>query len=602
MVCFLLTTQVVLLGYSATKHSPTHLEPAFLSAGISHWLLGRYDLYRVNPPLPRLLATLPILAVGCQTDWSRYDIKGSARPEFAVGEDFLDANGQRAVHLVVLARWCSIPFSLIGAYICYRWSHELFGFNSGIITLALYVFEPNLLAHGELVTPDSACTAFGVLACYAYWRWLKNRTWTTALITGVALGAAETAKMTWLFLYALWPFLWFVSVASSYFSQHSTPKLPNSVATGSFANAALSDQTPRSPLKQQFSQLILIFVTSIYFINAIYVFDGFGVRLGELDFVSSTLSGTNEPRTTGNRFRETILRDIRVPLPKQYLLGLDAQRKDFERYAIPSYLCGRWDNRGWWYYYLYGLLVKLPCGVLALSALLCLGYLLRIISPPLALDALALLGAPVCLLIIASVHTSFSIHLRYVLPLIPFLLTLLGQIALLARRTYFWLCCVSAMIGYSLLSVMMCYPHHLAYFNDLAGGRGNGYKHLLGSSYDWGQDLLAIKEWASQHPDAAPFYLLSQTRYNSFTLLSDFRFPTELERLPREMPENGTVFMSKAVFAGESWPFAHTLGYSYIRASDILLALKASEYTFTDVGSVSVAVQIPHKERANGEK
>ena len=39
------------------------------------------------------------------------------------------------------------------------------------------------------------------------------------------------------------------------------------------------------------------------------------------------------------------------------------------------------------------------------------------------------------------------------------------------------------------------HPHHLAYFNELAGGPKDGWKHLLGSSLDWGQDLLLLENW-----------------------------------------------------------------------------------------------------------
>ena len=69
-VLVLLATQAGLLAYSATRHSPTHLEPAFLAAGISHWQFGRFELYRVNPPLVRMGAALSVLAMGCETDWS----------------------------------------------------------------------------------------------------------------------------------------------------------------------------------------------------------------------------------------------------------------------------------------------------------------------------------------------------------------------------------------------------------------------------------------------------------------------------------------------------------------------------------------------------
>jgi hypothetical protein len=53
-------------------------------------------------------------------------------------------------------------------------------------------------------------------------------------------------------------------------------------------------------------------------------------------------------------------------------------------------------------------------------------------------------------------------------------------------------------------------PDYLAYFNQIAGGSKNGYKHLVDSSLDWGQDLPALRYWLSQHSDqfgASPLYL-----------------------------------------------------------------------------------------------
>ena len=41
----------------------------------------------------------------------------------------------------------------------------------------------------------------------------------------------------------------------------------------------------------------------------------------------------------------------------------------------------------------------------------------------------------------------------------------------------------------SVSSSLASYPHGLAYFNEAAGGPENGWRHMLGSSFDWGQDL-----------------------------------------------------------------------------------------------------------------
>ena len=53
---------------------------------------------------------------------------------------------------------------------------------------------------------------------------------------------------------------------------------------------------------------------------------------------------------------------------------------------------------------------------------------------------------------------------------------------------------------------MVIRPHYLAYFNVLAGGPESGYRHLVDSSLDWGQDLPGLKRWleAAEGHSAAP--------------------------------------------------------------------------------------------------
>jgi hypothetical protein len=50
---------------------------------------------------------------------------------------------------------------------------------------------------------------------------------------------------------------------------------------------------------------------------------------------------------------------------------------------------------------------------------------------------------------------------------------------------------------------LTAWPHFLAYFNVLAGGPRHGYRHLVDSSLDWGQELPGLKKWlqANVRPD-----------------------------------------------------------------------------------------------------
>ena len=57
---------------AANVHSPTFAEQSNLPAGISHWQFGMFDLCKVNPPLPRMVAAVPVLFTNFKSDWTRY--------------------------------------------------------------------------------------------------------------------------------------------------------------------------------------------------------------------------------------------------------------------------------------------------------------------------------------------------------------------------------------------------------------------------------------------------------------------------------------------------------------------------------------------------
>ena len=69
----LLFIHTFLLGWVAYVSSPNLDEPGHLASGISHWEFGRFELYRVNPPLVRMVAAIPILLTNAQTDWGAWN-------------------------------------------------------------------------------------------------------------------------------------------------------------------------------------------------------------------------------------------------------------------------------------------------------------------------------------------------------------------------------------------------------------------------------------------------------------------------------------------------------------------------------------------------
>ena len=243
----------------------------------------------------------------------------------------------------------------------------------------------------------------------------------------------------------------------------------------------------------------------VYVINLGYVFDESCQRLGDFSFVSQPLRGSNP--AAGNRFEDTWLADVPVPVPKYYLLGIDLQKRDLELQFM-SYLRGEWRRSGWWYYYLYGLAIKVPLGTWMLALFtLGLSCCTRKFSAGWR-DELILLAPALVVLSFVSSQTGFNHHLRYVLPTLPFFFVFLGKMAGAATQLGWGVrVFVLTAVTWAVLSSLWVYPHSMSYFNELAGGPENGHEHLVDSNIDWGQDLLYLKSWLEEHPEAEPLHL-----------------------------------------------------------------------------------------------
>ena len=85
-----------------------------------------------------------------------------------------------------------------------------------------------------------------------------------------------------------------------------------------------------------------------------------------------------------------------------------------------------------------------------------------------------------------------SIGLRYVLPVYPFVFVIAsGAVKQLWRFRYVLI----VLLAWYPVASFTVWPDYLAYFNELAGGADNGYRYLVDSNLDWGQDLKGLKRF-----------------------------------------------------------------------------------------------------------
>ncbi len=533
-----------MLAYMASVMSPTFDEPGLLVAGISHCHYQRFDLYHVNPPLVRIVAAIPVVIANPKTEWGQFHVGPGARPEFKMGEDFVAANGKRSMFLFMIARWACIPFCCLGMVVLYRWGCELGGSVVGLLAATLWCFSPNLLGHGSLMTNDVPATSMALWSTYTFRRWNRTNTWWGVLTSGGVLGLSLLTKFTLLLLVPMFLTLFLCRRA--------------------WLGELISFRSQRF-VWWQFGS---IFAVAWLVVNFGYEFEGTGTRLGELPFVSQTLS-TKVGAKSVNRFAGTVLESWPIPIPSHYLLGIDSQRKDFERWKHPFYLHGQLSTHGWWYYYLYGFLVKGALGTWGLLGLAIVYRVSRIVgtcrvspnplspNPPVherpCIDSRERSGDEGYLLFplflflgVVSSQTGLNENLRYAFPCLPFAYLWMswhtvGQMPFIDRIVG-WGGNVRRLVPYAFVlgtvgSCMSTFPHSLCYFNELAGGPSSGCQHMLGSNFDWGQNLGLLEKWHIANGNDRTMHVLASAGYSPDLWSPRFkRFDNVLETL-----SNGTT-------------------------------------------------------------
>jgi len=205
---------------------------------------------------------------------------------------------------------------------------------------------------------------------------------------------------------------------------------------------------------------------------------------------------------------------------------------DFSAEGRPAYLLGQ-NGQGWWYYFPVAFAVKTPLATLA-ALLLATGKALRgcgstdarcAIGMALSTDArststdarstsamstacvrggvaddLWLLIPPV-IYFLASMTSSLNIGYRHLLPVLPFVAVHIGRLAsgplFVSLPSRFRIHSILSMtlVAWLALGTLMIYPHFLAYFNSVGGGPEDGWRVLVDSNIDWGQDLKGLRSW-----------------------------------------------------------------------------------------------------------
>jgi len=197
----LLIFMAVLAGGAALRESVRIDEVADHGAGVSY--LQKLDL-RLNeehPPLPKVLAALPLVLRGAHADYSHvsWTISENFFPAYAgqwVFGAWLLTKWNQSWTVLAWARMPMLLLTLLLGWVLYAYARRLGGNWGGLLCLSIFASTPVFLAFGPLVHTDISVTVFSLLTLWRFAETWQSPSRKNAALFGLSLAGALLSKFT----------------------------------------------------------------------------------------------------------------------------------------------------------------------------------------------------------------------------------------------------------------------------------------------------------------------------------------------------------------------------------------------------------------------
>lgn len=518
-------------------------ELAHIPAGYGY---VRYLDYRLNPehpPLLKALSALPLLAFNLNFPTEENSWKSDVNGQWAAGNQFLYKSGNDPGQILRWSRLGPILLTLLLIILIYIWSREILGVWWALLPSFLFALSPNILAHSHYVTTDVAA-AFGVVfATYFFLKFLHHPSKKHLVYAGLAFGVAQLTKFSAALLIPYFAFL----IAAFYFVG----------LWNNWRETLPGERLRRFGVRALRYVRALIIIFAIGYLLVVYpVYALFTAnypmekQTADTEFILTSFAGG--PTPAGEICKPIrCLADLDIWMTKnpvtrpmaEYFLGL---LMVLQRSAggNTAYFLGEVSAAGSRLYFptVYLLKEPLPVLVIVLIALFLglKGILKSVFRVPRYafrnfMDYLSVNFSEFSMLVfiilywIWSIKSPLNIGFRHLFPTLPFIYILaasawkkwiLGQDwsgAFLSFRRFVSVLKNAAlnMAKYALLVLLLLWtlaetalaaPYFLSFFNEFGGGvlgsgTWTGYRYVTDSNFDWGQDLLRLKEFVDTRPE-----------------------------------------------------------------------------------------------------
>jgi len=465
----LLTVLFLQLALSVRQESQTWDEGDHIFAGYRSWTNADFGLNPEHPPLVKLVATVPLLRLPLQTP--KLQDREFKTEAFLDGRDFLYQND--ADMILFRTRIAAALFTLLLGLIVFVATREMFGTGAAFIALTLLVFEPNLLAHGAVVTTDVGLSCFMFGSIYAFYRYVKAPSPARLIIVGVAAGLALAAKHTGLLVFPMLTLLALCEVVR------------NREVKGWGREAIGKTARPAGRLA------VALIITGLIAAGLLWACYGFrySARPAGLAMNPSLADYTQKLKPHEAKTVLTLAR-WRM-LPESYLYGLTDVRWVAD--SMQTYVLGKVYPHGVWFYFPVAFVIKSTLPFLILLLLAVVAIATRKLNQ---WREILFLTIPPALFLAVSMSSGLNIGVRHILPLYVFFSVLIGGAAsAFIRSDRRWGYAIALLLVIHAVSSLRVFPTYLAYANELWGGPANTYKYLTDSNTDWAQQLKATKQY-----------------------------------------------------------------------------------------------------------
>jgi Dolichyl-phosphate-mannose-protein mannosyltransferase len=463
-------------------------------------------------------------------------------------------------------------------------TQEMFSTGAAFLALTLLVFDPNLLAHGALVTTDAGLSCFLFASVYAFYRYVKAPSAWRLVVVGLATGLAFAAKHTGVLAAPMLIVLALCEVWRSRGAAKTEERVAASTGT---------------PFLRLLGALAVVAAISLTVLWGFYGFR-YAARPAGLELNPTSAEFLHQLSRPDEAKLLTTIASYHL-LPESYIYGLADVRMMADFYS--SYVLGKTYPHGVWFYFPLVMAIKSTLPFLVLLAI----TVWAIVTGKLRCwREILFLTVPPMLYLAVAMSSRMNIGMRHILPMYPFLTVLVAGAAwTLIQRNRRWTYAVAVLVVFQIVTSLHAFPVYIPYANELWGGPSQTYKLLSDSNSDWGEQLKATKKYLDQRGVKDCWFVYFDEGVADYTYYgipckalptSDAMWVNEKFYPPAEI--DGPVLISAANLSGFEYGPGELNPYEQFKSLTPTAVIAREVFVYDGHFAIPKAAAIGHAQRA----